>query len=254
MKLQINDLQNFKVKQEKISCLTAYDYKTAQILDEAGIDLILVGDSLANVFMGLDSTTKIGMKEMIHHTKAVAKGVSRAILISDLPFASYQIALEEALYNSVKLIQCGADGVKLEGASDFKLEIIKRLKDIGIPCIGHLGYTPQSSLLLGMGRIQGKTEESAEKIFHEAKALEKAGVEAVVLELIPSELAQKITEHLKIPTIGIGAGIYCDGQVLVSDDMLGKSPKVFNFVKKYADLNTIMKDAFINYIKDVKAQ
>lgn len=250
-KIQATDLILYKNRSEKIACLTAYDFKTAQILDEAGIDLILVGDSLANVFAGYENTYQIGLEEMIYHTKIVARGVKRAFLVTDMPFLSFQISLEETLKNASQILKAGAKAVKLEGASDLTLKIIENLTQIGIPVIGHLGYTPQSAGVLGFGKVQGRTQSSGQAIFEQARALEDAGAIALVLELIPQELASQITQSLRIPTIGIGAGLGCDGQILVTDDMLGKSDLNLRFVKKYSDQAKEMRRAILAYASDV---
>ncbi len=241
-----------KKNSEKISCLTAYDYRTAQILDATEIDLILVGDSLANVFLGLDDTYQIGMPEMIYHTKAVARGVKRAFLATDMPFLSYQLSIDEALRNASELMKAGAKGVKIEGADPHILKVIEKLVNVGIPVIGHLGYTPQSAGVLGKGRIQGKTQSAAQEIFINAKELESAGAFAVVLEMIPKDLAAKITESIQILTIGIGAGVSCDGQILVTDDLLGKGLRKLKFAKRYSEQAEDTSNATKQFINEVK--
>jgi 3-methyl-2-oxobutanoate hydroxymethyltransferase len=229
------DLLRLKQAGQKIVCLTAYDFGTASLLEEAEIDLILVGDSLANVILGLENTYQVGLAEMIHHTKAVARAVKKAFLVTDLPFLTYQISIEDAILNAAELMKAGAKGVKLEGATSLTLAVVERLTQIGIPVIGHLGYTPQSASTIGRGKVQAKTEEAASKLLTDAKALEEAGAIAIVLEMIPASLAKKVSESLLIPTISIGAGKDCDGQVLVIDDLLGKTPFKFKFSKRYAE-------------------
>lgn len=228
-------VNSFKEKKgkSKISMLTAYDYSMAKIMDEAGVDTILVGDSLGMVVLGYDSTLKVTMDDMVHHTRAVARGVKDAFIVGDMPFLSYHVSVEEAVRNAGRLVQeGGAHGVKLEGGEEI-LPMIEGILRAQIPVIGHLGLTPQSINLMGGFKVQGKDMEVARKIIDDALLLEKAGVSAIVLEAIPAKLAQLITEKLTIPTIGIGASAGCDGQVLVVNDMLGMfsdfTPK---FVKK----------------------
>ena len=232
--------------------LTAYDYSTAKLMDEAGINAILVGDSLGNVVLGYEDTISVTMEDMIHHGSAVARGAKNAMVVIDMPFMSYQTSVYDAVVNAGRLMKEGrANAVKLEGGAEV-CEQIKAITNAGIPVMAHLGLTPQSINALGGHRVQGKTEEDAQKLLDNAKAVEKAGAFAVVLECVPSKLAELITKTLTIPTIGIGAGAGCDGQVLVYQDMLGMysdfTPK---FVKKYADLGSIMKEAFKNYIDDL---
>ena len=251
-KIRAFDLINLKKNQKKITALTAYDHLTAYLLDQSGIDLILIGDSLANVFLGLDHTFQIGMSEMLYHTRAVSSAVKQALIVADMPFLSYQISVSEALVNAANLMKAGANAVKVEGASDLTIEIIRKCQEIGIPVIGHLGYTPQSAETIGLGRIQGRTEEKAEQIINQAMSLEQAGIFGLVLEMIPADLAKQITKTLKIPTIGIGAGIECDGQVLVTPDLLGLTENNFKFTKKYANLAQDIKSAVQNYISDIR--
>lgn len=252
-KTTVKTIQNLKNNGEKIAVLTAYDYSTAKYLDEAGVDIVLVGDSLANVALGYNSTQSVGMTEMLIFIGAVARGVNRALVIGDMPFMSYNISIEDALKNAGDMLRAGANAVKIEGCNDYLINVIKRCTESGIPVLGHLGFTPQSINTLGGHSIQGKDTEAVEKILEQAKALEKAGAFAIVLEMVPEEAAKYITENINIPTIGIGAGKYCSGHVLVSDDMLGKfsdyQPK---FVRKYADLKNIILDAARNYCKDLK--
>lgn len=248
----INDFINNKGKR-KISMLTAYDYSMAKIIDEAGVDTILVGDSLGMVVLGYDSTLKVTMEDMIHHIKAVTRGVSNALVIGDMPFLSYHISVEEAVRNAGRLIQeGGAQAVKLEGGSDI-LPMIEGILRAQIPVIGHLGLTPQSVNKFGGFKVQGKEADHAKKMIQEAVMLEKAGVSAIVLEAIPETLAKMITEALSIPTIGIGASKHCDGQVLVTQDMLGMfsdfKPK---FIKQYCNLKDLMTDSIKDYIKEIE--
>lgn len=244
-----------KMKQEKqkITMLTAYDYPTAKIMDKCNIDAILVGDSLGMVVLGYTDTTQVTMEDMLHHTKAVTRGVEHALVVSDMPFLSYHIGIEQSIINAGRLIRDGrAQAVKLEGGREVSATI-KAIVAAGIPVMGHLGLTPQSINAFGGYFIQGKTSEQARKIIEDAKILEEAGVFAIVLECIPSELAKLITAQLSVPTIGIGAGVNCDGQVLVNHDILAlyqnKSP---SFVKQYCQLGNSMENAFKQYITDVK--
>ncbi|MEO0137816.1 MAG: 3-methyl-2-oxobutanoate hydroxymethyltransferase [candidate division WOR-3 bacterium] len=241
-----------KKNKEKIVCLTAYDYPTARILDEVGIEIILVGDSAANVVAGEKNTLPITVPEMVYHTRIVARAVKRAMVITDMPFLSYQCGIEEAVKNAGRFLKVGATGVKIEGAGPM-LKTIERLVQIGIPVMGHLGLTPQSIHKFGGYKLRGKSKEEAEQIMKDAKRLESAGCFAVVLEKIPTKLAKKITRMLKIPTIGIGAGPFCDGQILVLHDMLGFyeefKPK---FVKQYAHLGREIRRAVKEYITEVK--
>lgn len=250
--LNIGFFQKAKAEGRKITALTAYDYSTAKCLDEAGVDLILVGDSLAMVALGYETTHQVGVEEMIVFTKAVAKGASRALVAVDMPFLSYHVSKESATQNAGNLIKNGAKAVKLEGASDYIIDVIKHLTEQGIPVIGHLGFTPQYLHALGGYNIQGKTIDKTLHILGQAKELEKAGVSAIVLEMVPEESADFITKQLTVPTIGIGAGRKCSGQILVTDDILGKydgfTPK---FAKKYADLKTAVTCAAKEYVKEV---
>ncbi len=246
-------IQKMKERGEKISMLTAYDYSTAAMMDEAGVDMILIGDSLGMVILGYDSTLPVTMEDMIHHTKAVSRGTKRAMVIGDMPFMSYQASVEEALRNAGRFMkEAGAQGVKLEGGEEVA-EAVMKITSSGIPLVGHLGLTPQSVHQLGGYRIQGKDDKTAKKIMEDAKILEEAGAFSIVLECIPAGLAGEISRSLTIPTIGIGAGVECDGQVLVVNDMMGMygefTPK---FVKRYAELNADMSAAVKRYIDEVK--
>ncbi|MFZ3115879.1 MAG: 3-methyl-2-oxobutanoate hydroxymethyltransferase [Syntrophales bacterium] len=243
-----------KGTEERIAMLTAYDYATAVVLDQAGVEIILVGDSLGMVILGYDSTLPVTMADMLHHTKAVARGAKRALVIADMPFMSYQVSTEEALRNAGRFLQeAGAQGVKLEGGREVA-ELIGRMTAIGIPVMAHLGLTPQSVHQLGGYKLQGKDETTERRIMEDALLVEEAGAFALVLECVPASLAEKVTRAVGIPTIGIGAGAGCDGQVLVINDMLGLferfSPK---FVKKYAHLHVQMKEAVQQYIAEVKS-
>ncbi len=243
-----------KENEEKITVLTAYDYQMAKLLDQAGTDCILVGDSLGMVVLGYENTLEVTMEDMIHHTRAVARATKRAFIVADMPFMSYQISLEEAIKNAGRLVKEGkATGVKLEGGSEI-IEKIKAITDAKIPVMGHIGLTPQSVNLFGGFKVQGKSEEKAKEIIADALLLEKAGVFAIVLEGIPDKLAKIITDKLKIPTIGIGAGSDCDGQVLVVNDMLGLNDEfVPKFVKEYKCLHKDISEGVREYIREVKS-
>lgn len=249
----VNTFQRLKNNNEKIAMLTAYDYSTAQVLDKAEIDGILVGDSLAMVALGYENTYNITIDEMLIFVKAVARGAKNSFIIGDMPFMSYNLTVEQGLENASKMIKAGASGVKLEGCNDHILTLIKRCVESGIPVLGHLGFTPQLMNTIGGHKIQGKTSDKIEEILKSAKKLQEAGCFAIVLELMPEESAKYITENLNIPTIGIGAGKYCSGQIVVTDDILGKftdfAPK---FVKKYADLHDTVLNAVEEYTAEVK--
>ncbi len=249
-KLTIHDIIAKKGK-EKIVALTAYDYQMAKIEDEIGIDIILVGDSVANVLLGYDNTLKIGMEEMIVFTKAVARGTKRALLVGDMPFLSFQISKQSAIKNAGEFIRAGCDAVKIEGGEE-SLEVIEYLVKNGIPVMGHIGLTPQWILKMGGYKVQGKTEESIKKLKKDAKLLEQAGVFSIVLEGVKEEVAKEITEDLKIPTIGIGAGRFCDGQILVVWDLLGYTePPYPKFVRLYENLRERIKEALLKFREDV---
>lgn len=247
-------LQEMKQKREKITVLTAYDYSTAKLVDEAGVDVVLVGDSLGMVLLGYDSTLPVTMDDMLHHTKAVARGTRHALVVSDMPFMSYYVSVSESVRNAGRFLQeAGANAVKLEGGREIA-DTVKAIIAAGIPVMGHLGLTPQSVNQLGGFRVQGRDEAAARQIINNALALQDAGVFAIVLECIPAALAKMVTTRLDIPTIGIGAGAECDGQVLVFHDLVGLysdlSPK---FVKRYASLRSDIKDAIVRYRDEVKA-
>lgn len=252
MKNTVRTFQTAKETGKKITMLTAYDYSTARLMDEAGIDAILVGDSLGNTILGYEDTVSVTMEDMIHHGAAVARGVSNTMVVVDMPFMSFQTSAYDALVNAGRLMKEGrAAAVKLEGGKSVCPQI-KAITDAGIPVMAHLGLTPQSINAFGGNRVQGKSEEAAKQILEDAYAVQEAGAFAVVLECIPAKLATLITSKLSIPTIGIGAGNGCDGQILVYQDMLGMfSDYVPKFAKKFADVGAIMKNAFADYIKEV---
>ena len=252
-KTTVRTINKLKSDGQKITVLTAYDYSTAKYLDESGVDMILVGDSLANVALGYDSTQKVSMNEMLIFTSAVARGVNRALVIGDMPFMSFNVSIEKAMENIGDMIKAGASAVKIEGYSDYILELIKRCTESGIPVVAHLGFTPQYIHTIGGHRIQGKTDSETEEILQKAKKIQDAGAFAIVLEMVPEESAKYITENIDIPTIGIGAGRYCSGQVLVTDDLLGKFSDYHpTFVRQYANLKNVITDAVKNYVSDVK--
>lgn len=254
-KVTVPEIRKMKQKGEKITALTAYDYSFARILDEAGVDILLVGDSLGSVIQGLESTLPVTLDEMIYHTKTVVRGRKRALVVADMPFLSFQVSIEEAKRNAGRFLQeAGAEAVKVEGGARI-LETIKAIVQMEVPVMGHVGLTPQSIHRFGGYRVQGKEKEQREVIMQDAIAVQEGGAFSIVLEGIPMDLAKEITRRLSIPTIGIGAGIDCDGQVLVVHDMLGLfemyTPK---FVKRYADLKGIMADAVKNFIAEVKEE
>ncbi|MGI5911245.1 MAG: 3-methyl-2-oxobutanoate hydroxymethyltransferase [Syntrophomonadaceae bacterium] len=242
-----------KAKNIKISMLTSYDFSLASMVDQAGLDMILVGDSLGNVVLGYENTLAVTMDDMVHHTKAVVRGTQNAMVVADLPFLSYHTSPYEAVKNAGRLIQeGGAQAVKLEGGVE-RIEVVKAILDAQIPVMAHIGLTPQSVNQFGGFKVQGKDLETARKLVRDAKELDKAGVFAITLECVPFALAKKITEEVSAPTIGIGAGPHCDGQVLVINDMLGMfSGHVPKFVKKYANLQPIIVDALKAYKEEVE--
>ncbi|MFB0564210.1 MAG: 3-methyl-2-oxobutanoate hydroxymethyltransferase [Candidatus Aminicenantaceae bacterium] len=253
-KITIPFLQTKKENREKIAAITAYDFPVARIVDECGVDIILVGDSLGMVVLGYDNTIPVTMDEMIHHTKAVSKGTKDALVVGDMPYFSFHLSVEESVNNASRFLkEAGAEAVKIEGASKKRLKLIEALVEAEIPVIGHVGLTPQSIHHLGQFKVRGKKIDEARKIIQDALNLEKAGVFSVILECIPLEVARIITEKLKVPTIGIGAGPHCDGQILVFHDLVGLSngylPK---FVKKYAEISTVISQAVTKYINNVK--
>ncbi len=252
-RVRVPSLKEKKLRGEKITVLTAYDCTMAGLMDRAGIDVLLVGDSLGMVVLGHEDTLSVTLDTMVEHTSAVARGARQALVVSDMPFLSYQVDLGEAVRNAGRLIQGGAAAVKIEGGSSIIIDVARRLVAIGIPVMGHLGLTPQSVHQLGGFRPQAQTSESADQLLREAKSLEEAGVFSIVLESIPSELAKRVTAELAIPTIGIGAGPHCDGQVLVSYDTFGLfQGSVPPFVKQYAQLGDQILEATRTYIEDVR--
>lgn len=243
-----------KFDKEKISMLTAYDYTTAKMVDAGGVDAVLVGDSASNVMAGYETTLPITLDQMIYHTQCVVRGIDRALVVADLPFGSYQSNPEKALESAVKMMkEGGAHAVKIEGGAEIS-EAVKNIVNAGIPVMGHLGLTPQSIYQFGTYKVRAKEDAEAEKLLNDAMLLEKLGCFAIVLEKIPADLAKKVTENLTVPTIGIGAGPYCDGQVLVYHDMVGMnngfSPK---FLRRYLDLYSEITGAITQYVKDVKS-
>jgi len=250
----ILDIGLMKEQQDKISVLTAYDYPFAQLMDSVGIDIILVGDSVGSVFSGYDNTLPVTVEEMLYHTRAVVRGSQQALIVTDMPFMSYQIDLRDARMNAGRLIkEGGSQAVKLEGG-EHMAATIRAIVDIDIPVMGHIGLTPQSIHRMGGFKVQGREEEQARRILADAKAVEDAGAFAVVLEGIPRDLAKAVTASLSIPTIGIGAGADCDGQVLVIHDILGLCDKYSpKFVKRYADISATISSGIEQYIKEVKA-
>ncbi len=254
-KFDILSLRKKKAEGEPITMLTAYDFPTARLVDEAGVDTILVGDSAANVVLGYDDTVPVTMDEMLVLVRAVRRGVHHAMLIGDMPFGSYNISHEQAIANGVRFLkEGGCDAVKLEGGGKM-IGVIRALVEAGVPVVGHLGLLPQTAEMVGGHRVQGRTADSAQKIIEEAQQIAAAGAWMIVLELIPDRVAQRVSQAVDIPTIGIGAGPYCDGQVLVLHDMLGVnesfSPK---FLKKYAQLGPAIREAVQHYVEDVKAR
>lgn len=251
-KITFQTLQEKKERGQPIAALTAYDYATARLVDEAGVDLILVGDSLAMVVMGYESTLPVTVEEMLHHTRAVRRAVRRAVLVADMPYGSYQVTVAEAVANAARFVkEGGAEAVKIEGGAS-RAELVERLTDAEIPVVGHLGLTPQSVHRMGGYKVQGKTVAAIGKLVHDAHALESAGAALLVLEGMPREVAGRITEEVGIPTIGIGAGPDCDGQILVFHDVVNLSfsrpPK---FVRQYADAAALFREALAGYVQDV---
>jgi len=252
-KITASSLLEKKQRQERITCLTAYDYPTARLVDEAGIDMILVGDSLGMVVLGYENTLPVTMPEMLHHTKAVRRAVKHAFLVADMPFASYHVGTRDTLRNAARFIKDGAEAVKIEGG-EKRARLVERLVDAEIPVVGHIGLTPQSLHAMGGYKVQGKTLKAVEQLMHDALALERAGACCIVLEGIPREVAGMITRELEIPTIGIGAGPDCDGQVLVFHDLLGLTfAPPAKFVRRYADLGAAVSSAVLAFRDDVKS-
>ena len=254
MRVTISQIKEMKQRGEKIPMLTAYDYSTAKLIDESGVPLILVGDSLGMVILGYESTIPVTMDEMIHHTKAVVRGTKHALVIGDMPFMTYHVSIDDALRNAARFIQeGGAQAVKLEGG-EVVAEKVRRLVECGIPVQGHIGLTPQSVHQLGGFKVVGKTPEAAVRLLNDARALEEAGVFSIVLELVPAPLSKLITEKVSVPTIGIGSGPHCDGQVQVVSDLLGLfTDFVPKHAKQYARLCDSIKSAVADYVAEVKA-
>jgi len=251
-RITIQEIIRKKGSEEKIIALTAYDYLFARLVDEAGVDIVLVGDSLGMVIQGHDTTLPVTMKDMLYHTRIVSRGVERALVVADMPFLSYQVSEKEAVHNAGLLIkEGGAGAVKIEGGEEV-INVIHAILRAGIPVMGHIGMLPQSVHKTGGYKLQGKDKVSSEKIFNDAIALEKAGVFALVMECIPENLAKRITETINIPTIGIGAGVYCDGQVLVLHDLIGLTPPPLpKFVRRYASLRENCINVIKQFIDDV---
>jgi 3-methyl-2-oxobutanoate hydroxymethyltransferase len=252
-RVTVSDLREMKRRGDKIAALTAYDYLFARVVDQAGVDVILVGDSLGQVVLGLETTLPVTLNDMIHHARAVRRGVERALLVVDLPFLTYQVSPRDALLNAGRVMQeTGAAAVKLEGGSEEMAETVRTLVRAGIPVMGHLGYTPQSVNVTGV-RVQGRDEDGARRLAEDARRLEDAGAFSVVLELVPGAIAQGITDSLSIPTIGIGAGAGCDGQVLVLHDMLGLNPGFQpRFLRRFAEVGELAAQGVGSYVRAVK--
>lgn len=246
----IHDLAAWKAEGRKFPMLTAYDFPTAQILDQAGIPVLLVGDSVANNVLGYPNTLPVTMEEMLHHTRAVTRGATNALIVGDMPFLSYQASVEEGIRNAGLFVKAGAHAVKVEGVH---VELIHRLTDVGIPAMGHIGLTPQFLHALGGYRVQGRTEEAALRLRQQAEELEKAGIFALVLEAVPTEVGRAITGSFSMPTIGIGAGPHCDGQVLVINDLLGLNERTPKFVKRYANLREEITGAVRAFADEVES-
>jgi 3-methyl-2-oxobutanoate hydroxymethyltransferase len=252
-KVTATTLLDKKQRREPITCLTAYDFSGARLLDEAGIDLVLVGDSLGMVMLGYENTLPVTVEEMLHHTRAVRRGVKRAFLVADMPFASYHVSGDQAIRNAARFIKNGAEAVKIEGG-EKRSHLVERMVDAEIPVVGHIGLTPQSLHAMGGYKVQGKSLKAVEQLVHDALALERCGACAVVLEGMPREVAALITAEIEIPTIGIGAGPDCDGQILVYHDLLGLTfAPPAKFVRRYADLGEAITSALMAYKNDVKS-
>lgn len=252
-KITFTNFAKMKKEQQKIVMITAYDYASATLAQKAGVDIILVGDSLGNVVLGYDSTLPVTMEDMIHHTKPVVRGADQTTVITDMPFGSIEISTEQCVANAIRIIkETGCDGVKIEGGQE-RAHLIKAVSEAGIPVCGHIGLTPQFVMQFGGFKIQGKTKEAAEKLINDAIALEKAGAKMIVIECVPAEIAKLITEKITIPTIGIGAGAQCDGQVLVWYDLVniydGFKPK---FVKRFAEAGKLIQQAYEEYAQEVR--
>lgn len=254
-KVTVTHIRDMKGSEKKITSITAFDYPSGRLVDEAGVDIVLVGDSLSNTVLGHDSTLPVSLSEMLHHTKAVRRAVKRALLVGDMPFGTYQSSIRDGVNAAVRFVkEAGVDAIKLEGGTK-RIQLVRHLVENEIPVMGHIGLTPQSVLRMGGYKVQGKNVEDANKLIDDAVALEKAGVFSMVLEGIPAEIARMITGRIRVPTIGIGAGVDCDGQVLVFTDILGLSfghtPK---FVRQYANLRTEINQALTQFVADVLAE
>ena len=255
-RLGINDIRDMKKRGEKIVMMTAYDYPSARLVEDGGADMILVGDTLGMVVLGYDSTVPVTMDDMIHHTKAAVRGSQRAMVVGDMPFMSYQTGWQDAMMNAARFMkEAGCGAVKLEGGVR-SAELVQKLVEAGIPVMGHIGLTPQSVNQFGGFKVQGKTPAAAVQLMHDAQALEQAGAFAIVLELVPAPLAELLTERLSVPTIGIGAGVHCDGQVQVFHDLLGiyDDCRPMKHAKAYANLGGIIRDAVRSYVSEVEGE
>ena len=250
-KVTVRSFLDMKREGRKIVMITAYDYPTAKIVDEAGVDGILVGDSVGMVLLGYDSTLKVTMEDMLHHVKAVSRANPRALVVADMPFMSYEPSNRDALENAAKFIRAGAEAVKLEGGVEI-VDRVEALVKAGIPVMGHIGLNPQRIYTIGGYRYRGRTEDEAAKLVEDALALEEAGAFSIVIELVYAEVAREITRRLSIPTIGIGAGPYCDGQIIVYHDIMGLTPFKLSFVKRYAELYDVMRNAVESYVSEVR--
>ena len=248
-KVSVRDIMKKKGR-EKIIAITSYDYPTTLLIDSTGVDLILVGDSLGMTVLGYDSTLPVTLDDMIRHTAAVARAKPKALVVADMPFMTYETSKRDALVNAAKLIKAGAAAVKIEGGIEYA-DTVEALVDAGIPVLGHVGLTPQRKNQIGGYRLMGKDPETAEKVIEDAKAIEQAGAFAIVVEFTTAEVAKVITETVKVPTIGIGSGPYCDGQIIVIHDIIGLTPKPPPFVKKYVDISTLIIDAVRTYKEEV---
>jgi len=251
-KIATRTLQQMKAQGQRIVAVTAYDYPSAQLADAAGVDVILVGDSVANTVLGYETTLPVRLETMLHHLQAARRGVQRALLVADMPFLSYGVSVEDAVYNAGALMQAGAEAVKVEGASPRVLESIRAMVGVGIPVMAHLGLTPQSIHQFGGYRLQGRTASEQEALLQAAQAVQEAGAFSLVLEVIPASLAQRITESVPIPTIGIGAGVHCDGEIQVWHDILGLSVQTYKHTKRYAELREIILNALRQYADEVR--
>ncbi len=251
-KVTTRTLIRWKQEGRRIVSVTAYDYPTARLADEVGIDVVLVGDSVGNTTLGYETTLPVTLTEMEHHLRAVRRGIKHALLVVDMPFLTYGVSVADAVYNAGRLMQAGAEAVKLEGATEPVLQSIRAMVDIGIPVMAHLGMTPQSVHKFGGYLVQGRTEQAAEALFQAAQAVQEAGAFSLVLELIPASLAQRITASLTIPTIGIGAGAYCDGQIQVLHDIIGLSEQTYKHAKRYAEVAQQIRNALQQYAQEVR--